>query len=98
MLPELSESKNEKFLKAKYPLAFFSAFLLELWFDAAAYSANNSAYVLGVFVSITYPMIAMVPVLLIVDEKSIRDKLKIALLEGFGYATATIAFFVVRDW
>jgi hypothetical protein len=56
--------------KCIYALA--SSFMLQLWFDLAAYAANNKAYALGLFTSFTYPIIAMIPLLLIVDEKDLR--------------------------
>ena len=72
--------------------------MLQLWFDAAAFAANNKVYLLGLFISFTYPLIAMIPMLLIVDEKDNSNRFKIALMEGFGYMVATALFLTIRDW
>jgi hypothetical protein len=84
--------------KAKYVAAFLAAFLLQMWFDVAAYAANNKVYTLGLAISFTYPLIAMVPTILIVEARSAQDRVKIALMEGVGYTVATGVFLVVRDW
>ena len=72
--------------------------MLQLWFDAAAYAANNKVYFLGIAISLTYPLIAMIPMLLLVEEKDYSNRFKIALMEGLGYATATALFLIIRDW
>lgn len=88
-----------EFLKNyKRASAFFAAFMLQLWFDIAAYAANNRVYALGLFISFTYPMIAMIPMLLIVEESTPERRFKIAMMEGLGYSVATAIFMSVRDW
>ena len=82
----------------KYVTAFAAAFMLQLWFDIAAYAANNKVYAVGLFISLTYPLIAMIPMLLVVDEKNTSNRFKIALMEGCGYMVATAIFLIVRDW
>lgn len=77
--------------------AFVAAFMLQLWFDTSAYAANNKVYLLGLSVSFTYPLVAMVPTILIVEAKTLRDRMRIALMEGLGYMVATGLFLVIRD-
>jgi hypothetical protein len=86
------------FLKEhKFIAAFCSAFLLDIWFDMCAYAANHSYYTMGVLANLTYPLISMVPILLVVEEKQMKNKIKIALIEGVGYAVAISTFMFVRD-
>ena len=83
--------------KRKYTAAFCSAFLLDIWFDMCAYAANHSYYVMGILANLTYPLISMVPILLVVEEKQMKNKIKIALVEGIGYAVAISTFMFLRD-
>lgn len=82
----------------KYLAAFAAAFLLQMWFDIAAYAANHKVYVAGLFVGFTYPFIAMVPMILILEAPTVSLRLRIAFFEGLGYMTATGVFLFVRDW
>lgn len=83
--------------KHKYVVAFVSAFLLDVWFDMCAYAANHSNYPLGIFANLTYPMISMIPILLVVEEKNFFNRLKIATVEGCGYAVGITLFMLARD-
>lgn len=80
-----------------YALAYSSAFALQLWFDVAAYAANHKEYTVGILVSLTYPLIAMIPMVLVINAQSTSMRFRLAAVEGLGYATATGIFFVVRD-
>ena len=78
--------------KNKYFFAFFSAILVEFWFNMCAYAANHNSYPVAIFANLTYPFVAMIPIILIVDEKTIKGRLKVALFEGLGYALGTVVF------
>lgn len=84
--------------KYKYLAAFVSALFLDVWFDMCAYSAAHSAYALGMFANFTYPLISMVPIILVVEETELKNKVKVALVEGAGYAVGTAVFMTVRDY
>lgn len=84
--------------KHKYIAAFVSALFLDVWFDMCAYSAAHSAYALGMFANFTYPLISMVPIILVVEEQELKGKIKVALVEGAGYAVGTATFMTVRDY
>lgn len=86
------------FLKRyKYLSAFTSALFLDIWFDMCAYAANHSSYALGMFANFTYPLISMVPIILVVEEQDFKGKVKVALFEGAGYAVGTAIFMTLRD-
>jgi len=77
---------------SKYVLAFFASMLLEFWFNMCAYAANHDSYTLGFFANLTYPFVSMIPVVMIVEQKTWKDKTKIAFFEGLGYGIGTIIF------
>ena len=79
-------------IKHKYFIAFVSAILVEFWFNMCAYAANHNSYPVAIFSNLTYPFVSMVPILLIVEEKTIKEKLKLAMFEGFGYTFGTVIF------
>lgn len=88
-----------EFLKAhKYSAAFISALLLQVWFDACAYAANHSTYLLAIGANLTYPFISMVPIILMIEEDGLRNKAKVGVATGIGYATGTVLFLAGRDW
>ena len=66
--------------------------MLDFWFNMCAYAANHNFYFLSIIVNLTYPFVAMLPVFLIIEEKEFKNKLKIAVLEGLGYAVASVLF------
>jgi hypothetical protein len=88
---------NNQVSKNKYLLAIVAAFMLQLWFDISAYAANNKIYALGLLINLTYPFIAMFPMVLIADEKNTSNRIKIAFMEGIGYVIASALFFYIRD-
>ena len=79
-------------IKNKLFIAFFSAVMVEFWFNMCAYAANHNSYPVAIFANLTYPFVAMIPFILIVDEKTIKGRLKVALFEGLGYALGTVIF------
>jgi hypothetical protein len=66
--------------------------LLEFWFSMCAYAANHDNYPLAIGANLTYPFISMLPMVLLVEENGLKNKLKIACYNGLGYATGTIIF------
>jgi hypothetical protein len=83
--------------KYKYVFAFFSSMLLEFWFSMCAWSANNNNYIIAVLANFTYPFISMMPILLLVEEEGLKNKLKIAFFNGLGYTVGTIIFLLLRE-
>ncbi len=83
--------------KHKYIFAFFSSMLLEFWFSMCAWSANNNNYIIAVLANFTYPFISMMPILLLVEEEGLKNKLKIAFFNGLGYTVGTIIFLLLRE-
>ncbi len=83
--------------KHKYFFAFFSSMLLEFWFSMCAWSANNNNYYVAVSANLTYPFISMLPMVLLVEEEGLKNKLKIATFNGLGYAVGTLIFLILRD-
>jgi len=83
----------------KYIFAFISSLLLEFWFSMCAYAANHNNYTLAILANLTYPFVSTLPVILLVAEKTLKDKLKIALFNGIGYAVGTVLFlFFLKDF
>lgn len=78
--------------KHKYIFAFISSMFLEFWFSMCAYSANHSNYPLAIGANLTYPFVSMLPVILLVEENGLKNKLKVAFFNGLGYATGTVFF------
>jgi len=78
--------------KHKYIFAFVSSMLLEFWFSMCAYSANHNNYLLALVANLTYPFVSMLPIILLVDEEGLKNKLKIAFFNGLGYAFGTVLF------
>ena len=76
----------------KYTAAFFSALMLDFWFNMGAYIANHNFYILAIIVNLTYPFVSMLPILLIIEEKEFKNKVKIALVEGIGYVFSSVIF------
>jgi len=76
----------------KFIIAYFGSILLEFWFNLCAYSANHNNIPLGVFANLTYPFISSIPIVLLVEEKGWKAKMKMALAEGIGYGTGTFIF------
>lgn len=83
--------------KHKYLLAFLSSVLLDFWFSMCAWSANHNILLVGIFANITYPFVNMLPVILLIEEEDLKNKLKIALFNGLGYATGAVIFFFIRE-
>ena len=83
--------------KHKYIFAFISSLLLEFWFSMCAWSANHSNYQVAIFANFTYPFISMLPMILLVEEEGLKNKLKIAFFNGFGYTVGTIFFLLIRE-
>lgn len=79
-------------MPVKFIIAYFGSILLEFWFNLCAYSANHNNIPLGVFANLTYPFISAIPIVLLVEEKGWKAKMKMALVEGFGYGTGTFIF------
>jgi hypothetical protein len=71
--------------------------LLEFWFSMCAWSANNNNYTIAVLANFTYPFISMMPILLLVEEDGLKNKLKIAFFNGLGYTVGTIIFLLLRE-
>lgn len=78
--------------KYKYIFAFISSMLLEFWFSMCAYSANHNNYPLAIGANLTYPFVSMLPMVLLVEEEGLKNKLKVAFFNGLGYATGTVFF------
>jgi len=78
--------------KYKYIFAFASSMLLEFWFSMCAWSANHQNYIVAILANITYPFISMLPMVLLVEEEGLKNKLKIAFFNGLGYAFGTVLF------
>jgi hypothetical protein len=83
--------------KHKYLFAFVSSMLLEFWFSMCAWSANHNNYPVAILANMTYPFISMLPMILLVEEQGLKNKLKIALFNGLGYALGTLIFLFLRD-
>jgi len=83
--------------KHKYVFAFISSMLLEFWFSMCAWSANHNNYPVAIFANLTYPFISMLPMILIVEEEGIKNKLKIAFFNGLGYTVGTVIFLFFRE-
>ena len=82
--------------KHKYLFAFISSMLLEFWFSMCAWSANNNNYAVAILANLTYPFISMLPMILLVEEEGLKNKLKIASFNGLGYAVGTMFFLLMR--
>jgi hypothetical protein len=78
--------------KHKYIFAFVSSMLLEFWFSMCAWSANHDNYTVAILANLTYPFISMLPMVLLVEEQGLKNKLKIASFNGLGYTFGTILF------
>jgi len=78
--------------KHKCIFAFTSSLLLEFWFSMCAYAANHNNYTLAIAANLTYPFVSMLPMILLVAEKTLKNKLKIALINGIGYTVGTVLF------
>jgi len=83
--------------KNKYLFAFISSMLLEFWFSMCAWSANNYNFPLAIFANFTYPFISMLPMILLVQEITLKNKLKIAFFNGLGYTVGTVIFLTFRE-
>jgi len=83
--------------KHKYIFAFVSSLLLEFWFSMCAWSANHNNYTVAILANFTYPFISMLPMILLVEEEGLINKLKIAFFNGFGYTVGTVIFLFLRE-
>ena len=83
--------------KYKYIFAFVSSMLLEFWFSMCAWSANHNNYPLAIIANFTYPFISMLPMILLVQEVTLKNKLKIATFNGLGYTVGTVIFLFFRE-
>jgi hypothetical protein len=84
---------------AKYWICFLCAIFLEFWFNLCAYSANHDNVIMGVISNITYPFIAMIPVILLIEEEGWKNKLKMGLAQGLGYGTGTAIWLTqIKGW
>lgn len=66
--------------------------LNEFWFSAAAYGANHDLYMVAAFINLTYPFVTMVPVVLMVEEETLKGKARVCVFSGVGFTVGTLLF------
>jgi len=78
----------------KYFLIFISGLLADFWLSACTYCINHNSFYALFFFNLTYPLINLFGISGIVEEKNIKNKLKLVSVLGLGYAIGSSIFFI----
>ena len=78
----------------KYLLIFMSGLLADFWLSACTYCVNHDSFYALFFFNLTYPLINLVGITSVVEEKTFKNKLKLACVLGLGYAVGSSIFFI----
>ena len=76
----------------KYLLIFMSGLLADFWLSACTYCVNHDSFYALFFFNLTYPLINLVGITSVVEEKTFKNKLKLAYVLGLGYAIGSSIF------
>jgi hypothetical protein len=79
---------------SKYLVAFISGLLSDFWLSACTYCVNHDSFAALFFFNLTYPIINLVGISSVVEEKEKKGKIKLACTIGVGYAIGSSIFFL----
>lgn len=79
----------------KYWLAFVSGMLVDFWLAAHTYSIAHSLLLVAVIINVTFPFISLVSTVLVVEEKTLAGRVRLAAATGVGYATGSTVFILL---
>ena len=83
----------------KYLLIFITGMLSDFWLSACMYCVNHESFYALFFFNLTYPMINLFGITSVVEEKNVRNKIKLATVLGLGYAIGSSIFYIFfREW
>ena len=71
-----------------------SGLLADFWLSACTYCVNHDSFYSLFFFNLTYPLINLVGITSVVEEKTFKNKLKLASVLGLGYAVGSSIFFI----
>lgn len=73
--------------------------LSDFWLSACMYCVNHESFYALFFFNLTYPMINLFGITSVVEEKNVRNKIKLATILGLGYAIGSSIFYIYfREW
>lgn len=79
----------------RFLLAFTSGALIDFWLAAHTYAIAHALIVLAAVINLLFPFISLVSTVLVVEEKTLAGKLKLAAATGAGYAVGSTVFIVL---
>ena len=73
--------------------------LSDFWLSACMYCVNHESFYALFCFNLTYPMINLFGITSVVEEKNVRNKIKLAIILGLGYAIGSSIFYIFfREW
>lgn len=73
-------------------LAFFTGFLVELWLACHAYTVLHRLVLLAALANATYPFVSLAGTILVIEEKTLAGRARLAMWTGLGYAMGSTIF------
>lgn len=78
----------------KYWVTFISGLLSDFWLSACTYAVNHDSFAALVFFNLTYPIVNLIGVGHVLNEKDKIIKVKLLACIGIGYSFGASAFYL----